>query len=75
MTKTQYQQSKYGQLGDIDLSEEHKAGLPKLFLTQLTTIPDTYNFHDLYPSCVANGIRNQGSCGSCYAFASNCAYS
>ena len=48
----------------------HRAPMPRMssFLTR-SDLPENYSAHAHYPRCLS-GVRNQRSCGSCYAFAS-----
>eukprot|EP00940_MAST-03C_sp_MAST-3C-sp2_P002582 g2582.t1 len=55
-----------GFVRDVNLREKWGDEL-KVYEEDAAEIPDTFDAREEWPSCV-HGIRNQGDCGSCWAF-------
>lgn len=60
-------------LGDLEDEEEFKDPLVDLEDDSLKDFPATYDFRKSYPDCIGQ-IKDQGSCGSCWAFAGSTAF-
>jgi len=67
MTKEAISQQRLGLIKPPESELENVPAL-KMNLAEINE-PAEFNFPDAYPNCASNEIRNQQSCGACYAFA------
>jgi len=58
------------------LEEKAEDKLPMKIMSAATDIPDSFDPRDQWPNCnILNEVRDQGTCGSCWAFGAGSAFS
>lgn len=62
-----------GMLGDLSVNDLSEPILPilNMYFGKYKDLPEEYDFRKEYPTCNVGGIKDQGSCGGCWAFAAS----
>ena len=70
-TAKMYDRDYTGLIGAWKENEENKLEEKTVFKTSLEAVPESYDLRDAYPQCeTLREIRDQSTCGACWAFSS-----